>query len=153
MKKRILSLLLAAAMVCVLAVPAFAADNTETAVERIDLEDGAYVIVTTEVSSPLLRANGRDASRTYNYYNGSSTPDWSFTLNASFTYDNSTAKATNASCSYKINRSGWTCTAKDAYCAGASAYANGIFKYSSTTRTVNLSLTCSPSGAITGTTK
>lgn len=151
MKKRIMSLVLAVVLVCALAVPAFAA-GSETTVERIDLDNGDYMIVTTTASPLGLRAQGRNASRTYEYYSDYSTPDWTFTLNASFSYDYSTAKAESASCSYKINRSGWTCTAKDARCAGATAYANGVFKSSTLTRGVNLSLTCSPSGEITGST-
>ena len=99
--------------------------------------------------SLFAASSTKTAHRTYTYYNNAGKTAWDFTLTATFSYDQKTAKATAASTSYKIYVSGWKCASKDSSTTGATAKGKGTFKYLTLTKNVELGLKCSASGTIT----
>lgn len=147
--KKILSVGLMVLLVFSLAVPAFAADSTEITVERIDLENGDHIIVTTYVENSMMRANQKSATRVYDYYKDHSVA-WAYTLRGTFVYDGSKARAIASSGSYVINDSRWTCTDSDYY-SGDTVYGTVTGKGPLVNQTAHLTITCSPNGTISGT--
>lgn len=150
--KKILRFFLLMVLAFVLATSAFAANSTEMTVERIDLENGDYAIVTTYVEAPALRINQKIATRIFEYYTNDNRLAWIYTLRGTFAYDGSKAIAVSSDGSCVINDSRWTCTESDYY-SGATVYGTVTGRTSSLTRTGHLTITCSPNGTITGTTK
>ena len=117
-------------------------------IERIDYEDGSYAIVTTEETTVLTRAvMQKNGKRTYEYYEGRSCA-WTFTITGTFTYDGSTAKASNPGRYTTINDSSWSTSSTSAYATGASIKGSATMKKGSASKTIPLTLTCSPDGTL-----
>lgn len=127
-----------------LANTASAANKLE---ERIDYENGSYAIITT-ITSGVARANVAD-SKTYTYYNSSNQRCFSYTLNATFTYDGRTASATSSSGGASIYRQGWSLSSHNEYTSGSTAYGSATFSGpNDESRPVSLSLTCDKDGSV-----
>ena len=144
MKSKKFSAFLCAAMMLVsLLTPAMAAENKE---EIVDLGDGFYAVVTLE-EGPMTRAGGtKSGSVSATVYNGS-TAIGRATLTAIFDISGSTAKATDAGIS-GTGQNGWTYDHGTTRLSGNKAYGTAYFKSGSTTKSLPLTLTCSPDGTI-----
>lgn len=117
----------------------------------IQNSDGTYVVITTEIGDEINLRDGRSsrsASKTYTCRSNSGSTLWTFTLNASFSYNGSSSSAQGASTTYSIKNSSWSCEDYNAWCSGNTAYGTGSFSSSTGDRTANLSLTCDKNGNI-----
>ena len=130
------------------------ADNSYAVIETTEYDESC--ITDTELSvAPMLssymsltKTSAKTASRTYTYYSKSGDKKWSMTLTGHFTYNGSSAKATSSSVSYKIFRSGWSCSYTDHSISGAVTRADGTFKHGILTKDVTIGLKCSANGSI-----
>lgn len=119
--------------------------------EIVENSDGTYVIITTEVGNEVNLRDGRSsriATRTFTYKNRSGSTLWTFTLNASFSYNGSSCSAQGASTTYSIKNNSWSCDDRSSRCSGNTAYGTGWFSSSSESKTANLSLSCDKNGNI-----
>ncbi len=148
MKHKLITCLVISVLLISAIIPAFA----ETSIERITFDDGSYAIIETTVSQTpftlFAAAKTKSASRTYTYYAADNIKKWDFSVNGTFSYDGSTAKATSSSSSYNIYASGWSLVSRNASKSGATATATGTFKYASITKSTTIGLKCSADGTI-----
>ncbi len=130
-----------------LCLPAVSALSAETIVsqERIDTEDGYYIITVTQYAS--VRSNEKRGSKKTDFYDADGLA-WTLVVTGTFTYNGSTATATEAVSSRTIHNSKWSCTSHYAVCSGASATAYGTFKKMPLTKPASVTLTCSPDGRL-----
>lgn len=108
-------------------------------------EDGFTIVTTIEVGLLSTRSvRGGSITEQY-YYDGQEIG--TMILMGTFYYDGSTARATGASKSYST-ASGWSYSGGDARASGASVSVSGSFVSGAKRCAVDMSLTCSPSGAL-----
>ncbi|MBR3294053.1 MAG: hypothetical protein IKI69_06490 [Oscillospiraceae bacterium] len=152
-------------LICVLLITAFfssttlAANTDQTIIHsaKTVFEDGSYCITTiTELRESLkigfseggARAT-KTASKTNAYYNANGQAVLSATVTGTFSYNGSSATATNAKYSYSITDSAWKFVSGSAGCSGSTATASCKFKQGSLhSKTLSVSLSCSPSGVL-----
>lgn len=108
-------------------------------------EAGFTVVTTIEMSLKNTRSTKRGSITEQYYYDGKQVG--TMVLNGEFFYDGSTARATGASKSYST-ASGWSYSGGDAKASGASVSVKGSFQNGSKSCPVDLTLTCSPNGAL-----
>ncbi len=114
--------------------------------EIVDLGDGYTVKYETKIVSPNVRASTKTVAKTATcVYGGKTVAE--ITLTASFSYTGSSATCTSASIS-STTYDGWTCSDKSASRSGNTATGTGKLKKGLLHTTVNVSLTCSKTGAI-----
>ena len=141
--KKLSALLCGAAMLVSLLTPAMAAEAKE---EIIDLGDGFYAVVTVD-EGPMTRAGGtKNGSVSAKVYNGS-TVIGTATLAATFDLSGATAKATVAAIN-GTGQNGWSYDHGTTRLSGNKAYGTAYFKSGRTTKSLPLTLTCSPDGTI-----
>lgn len=141
--KRISALLCAAMMLVSLLTPAMAAESKE---EIIDLGDGFYAVVTVE-QGPMTRAGDTvNGSKTAKVYNGS-TVIGTVLLAAKFDISGATARATVATIT-GTGQNGWSYDHGTTSLSGNKASGTAYFKSGSTTKSLTLTLTCTPDGTI-----
>ena len=154
MKRTVISIAAAFALLITTAMPCFASENSiEREYEYYD--DGSYAIIETAISTPsdissigTNSTSSKRATRTYTYYNSENKRAWDMTLDATFEYTGAKATATKSSVDYTIYVTGWSCSSKSATKSGATAKASGTFKYKTLTRSKTIGLKCSKSGVI-----
>ena len=118
------------------------------------LEDGSYIVKTiSEVQQVSIFAvsatRTKSGTATQEYYNSSDELMWELSVHGTFTYDGSSAEATDADCSYDVYSSSWSCRSASASCSGATARATGTFRHLGVfSETATVTLTCSPSGTL-----
>lgn len=100
----------------------------------------------------MWRANQKNDAHVFEYYTDNNHIAWTYTLHGTFTYDGSRSIVVSSSGSHAINDNRWTCT-DSGYCFGATVYGTVTGRMPTLTRTGNLTITCSPNGTITDTTK
>ena len=119
--------------------------------ETIYCEDGSYIV------SEIREYNTKQSTRSVSTKNGSKTNTmysasgkklFSLTVHGTFTYNGSSAKATNASYSYTLDSSDYSFENGSAHCSGATAAATGTFKALLQSKTISTSLTCSKDGKL-----
>lgn len=145
-KKKIISVILVLSFLA-FAVPVYAQDSyTET----LYLSNGDYIVTNTYVNDCIstYTSNTKSAHTTKTYYSSLHVKQWDFTVYGEFTYTGKSAKAVSSSCKYKIYTSGWKCKSHSATKSGSKALAKGIFQKNNTNKTVNIGLSCSPTGKI-----
>ena len=120
-----------------------AMDNVQ---EIIQYDDGTYAEITLTQSNMTSRSATKTGSKTYIYKDSSGNVLFTYTLKGSFQYDGSTSKALTCSTGYSIMKSGWSKKSDSCYCSGNKAYGTAKFANSSTSKTVNLTITCSKNG-------
>ena len=147
--KKITALVLSVLLIVCFAMPCFAQDTP--AQRKIigsytwQTEDGFTVVTTIEMDLRSSRST-KTGSITNEYsYDGKHVA--TMVLNGEFYYDGSTARATGASKSYST-ASGWSYSGGDARASGASVSVSGSFVSGAKRCAVDMSLTCSPSGAL-----
>lgn len=147
--KKLITLLLAAACMLSLTVPAMAHGAED---RMIHYDDGSYLVIST-MEIPETRAGNTTTGNTKaTYYNSDHVLQWTVTLYGAFTYNGSSSTCTKASINVTISGSdGWSCTSKTADSSGSSAVGSAtIIRTVSgevvSTRTVPLRLTCDRNG-------
>jgi len=155
MKQKLVALLTIFVLIAVMTTTAFADTGLTTKqVEKEYYQDGSYAVIETTVEQHndvtlLAAAKTKSAHTTYTYYNTNDEKAWDFTLNGTFSYNGTTAKATASSTSYNIYVSGWKCSDKKAWTTGATAKGSATFTYKSLmSKDVTLGLKCSASGTV-----
>ena len=125
------------------AAPASASsDATTVSEETIQLEDGAYCIVTTTETMIPSVARGttktKAAEKIYRYYNASNVLSWEYTLHATFMYDDYLVVCSDT---YKSGKH-WK--------QGNTAYGQVTIHLigSTASKTVNLQISCSKHGVL-----
>ena len=132
MKRKLAVCIMISALITLTAIPAFATTEITKPVTTTDVEvydDGSYAVIETTIKQPttsvFATTKTKSASRTYTYYNASEVKAWDFTVNGTFSYDGSTAKATAVSTSYNIYISGWSLSSRESSKSGATVSATG----------------------------
>lgn len=145
--KKLFALLVTGAMLFAFAAPCFAAPaSTVTYTE--DLGNGIRVVTTIVTDQTLTRSYTKTGSVTKDYtYNNASIG--SVVLNGAFVYDGSTASATNASESHWV-ASGWSFNDRSVWYGGNAVYLTATIYKFGTPVPVSMSLSCSPSGTLSG---
>lgn len=115
-------------------------------VERIDYEDGSYALITMERT---VSRSTRNDFKTYTHFSPAGEKCFSYTLNATFTYDGRSSKADTCYADLYIYVRGWTCNSHSEYVSGNTAYGSAAFSGpNGVTRNVNLTLTCDANGNV-----
>lgn len=146
MKKFLISLL-ACLVFCGVTVPCYAetATNQPVATYTETVAEGVTCVTTIYEDSMMTRASDRQGhvNKDY-YYEGDRIA--SVVLNATFTYDGSTATATSTGSDHAV-ASGWSYNREVVWRSGATAYLTATIS-GPVTFPVSLSLTCSPTGVL-----
>lgn len=142
------SLVLACLLLAGSMVPALAAE-APTDSEVIYFEDGSYLVRRLFTAPTTRTSNTTSGTICGSYYSSADVLLCEVFLTGTFTYDGTTATATQASYDYKIYDTAWSFKSGRAYCSGDQAIAEvkftgGIF----ITRTAKVVITCSPDGKL-----
>lgn len=156
--KRFLSIFLCAVLLLIpftSLASAAEADTGEITTSYVTyFEDGSYRITTiTEYptnSSTRATEQTKRGSKTARNYDSSGNELFSLTVYGTFTYNGVTAKATASYYSYTVDNSAWKFSGGSSSCSGASVTATATFKLLGfiTSRTLTVTLTCSPTGVL-----
>ncbi len=147
MFKRIASLLFV--LILLIPVQVFAVDEVQEE-SIIYLEDGSYIIVTTEEFAS--RSSGsKTAQRTYTYTASNGVVCWDATLTASFSYTGSSATCTSSDCSITVYKSNWYTVSESATKSGNTATATftmgrKVLGITVDKDTYTISISCDPNG-------
>ena len=149
MGKRFLLFALVIAMLLITAIPAFAADfkGDGPKDEIVYYEDGSYAIISLQIED-VTRSNTKTASKTYKYYNSSNVLQWTFKVTGTFSYNGTSATATEVSTSYTISNNSWTYDHATKSKSGNTVTGQGFFKKVSITHSEVLTIKCSKTGVI-----
>lgn len=129
---------------------ALAAEIAEDSSEVITLENGNYIVVTTEEFGTRATQT-KSGSKKYTYSNNSGEVEWVITLSGTFTYTGTTSTCTASSVDVTINASKWYVVSESASKSGSTATANVTMGRKFLGITVekldnNLTLTCDKNG-------
>lgn len=114
-------------------------------VQTIDCGDGFTITITTDIAD-TARSSTKSASKTAVVrYNSAEVGE--FTVHGKFSYNGSSAKATNSTYDAEAYDS-WDYKNASTSHSGAKVSGKCTFYKGSTSKTVSLSMTCSPSGQI-----
>ena len=141
--KNVSAFLCVVMMMVSLLTPAMAAEKQE---EIIDLGDGIYAVVTLN-EGPMTRAGStKSGSKSATVYNGT-TVIGRATLTATFDISGTSAKAIDAAISGS-GQNGWNYDYGTTSMSGNKASGTAYFSLGSVTKSLPLTLTCSPDGTI-----
>lgn len=154
MKKNIfLSLLLTFVMlISSVSVSASAYEDNQNNVFVEYLNDGSYIITNTVKITNNSRAYTKQGYRTATYYNSNDVVQWTYTLNATFSYNPGVSSTcTSVSDSYSISNDNWYIDSHSCWKSGNTAYGTVTMKHKLlgvTTQTVtrDISLSCDSYG-------
>lgn len=116
--KRLIALILAAALTVGMPLCASAAQTTENE-HVVYYADGSYLVITTTES--LSRASVKTACRNYRYYNALDDLEWMAKLSASFRYNGTDVVCTASNLDIYIYYTNWYVVAQNEYRSGATA--------------------------------
>lgn len=142
------SILLLCILLSTFCLPSLAAAHQESITY---FSDGSYMVTTIEVTETrqTRAASGTvSGNKTRDYYNSSNQLVWSITVYGTFSFNGSSAEATDADYSYEVYSSDWSFVSGSASYSGATATASGRFKHGLLSTNATVSLTCSPSGKL-----
>lgn len=114
-------------------------------------EDGSYSIISIEeiVTSQTGSRATKTGTKSRQYYNANGVLQLTVYVKGTFSYNGTTATATDAMYSYSIANTSWTFISGSASCSGATATATCTFRNTPTNyKTLSVSLTCSPTGVL-----
>lgn len=145
--KRIFVSLFACLILCGATLPCYAESmiNSPSVTYTETITDNITCVTTIYWDDAITRASYRQGHISKDYYhNGDRIA--SIVLNATFTYNGTTATATSASGDHSL-ASGWSYSGESTWCSGATAHLTATVS-GPVSVPVSLSLTCSPSGAL-----
>ena len=151
MKRTIVMLLAVLVVMASLPLGALAADVQPASEERIDFEDGSYMVITVE---PKQTRSGTKTEYKYQtYYDANDVIQWRITLMGIFTYNYSTSTCDHAEVSVTIYDSNWYVASRSAYTSGNKAagtvvLGQRVLGVNIGESTYRLSLTCAPDGTM-----
>ena len=150
MKKVLISFLCCFSIFVANIPAAFAADlSTQMMavqdVQTIDYGDGFTVTITTTLVNKNTRSTTTYSKTAVARYDGTKVGE--FTLHGEFSYNGSSAKATNVGFDVE-DYSGWSHNKPETKLSGAKVSGKCTFYKGSTSKTVSLSMTCSPDGDV-----
>lgn len=129
-----------------MSIMSFSAFAAESQQRVTDLGDGFYVVETITQYAASRRGNTVSGRNTGNvYYN--STLIGTATLSASFDISGSTARAEDAYIT-GTGKNGGTYSRGTTRLSGNTAYGTAYFRYNGDERSMTISLSCSPGGAL-----
>lgn len=140
--KRLFALLCTCFLVFSLCASALAAEKQEI----IDLGDGFYMVVTTEQMSVSRAGDVVSGSKSGKVYSGT-TQVGTLTVYGDFDISGSTAKAIRSAISGS-GMNGWSYDRGTTSRSGNKVTGTGYFSSGSDSRSITLTLTCSPNGDI-----
>lgn len=126
-------------------------DDQILATEIQQFEDGSYVIIETVLHNQkvsLFASKSKTASTSYNYIAPNKEKEWSFTVTGTFSYNGTTAKATDVSSKATIYNKKWSVSSHKDSKSGAKVTSTYTFKYQSKTKSATIGLKCSADGKI-----
>lgn len=126
-------------------------DDQILGTEVQQFEDGSYVITETVLHNSkvsLFASKNKTASTSYSYYNSNKEKDWSFTVTGTFSYNGTTAKATDVSSRATIYNKKWTISSHNDSKSGAKVTSTYTFKIQSKAKSATVGLKCSADGKI-----
>ena len=155
MKKSLFSVIIVL-LVSVFAIPSVYASGGDfhenTKEEIIYLADGSYIVstVTEEKAntSSYAAAQTKSGSKTSTVYSATGASLYSITVHGTFSYNGSSATAKSSSYSHTEESPLWSFSSGSSSLSGATAMASGTFKSALTSKTLNVSLSCSASGTL-----
>lgn len=132
---------------CGLALPCYAAPSIDQpAVSYVEnVTEDITCVTTIYIDDGLSRTSDRRGHVNKEFYYRGDRVAF-VVLNATFTYDGTTATAITASGSHSV-ASGWSYSGQSTWCSGATAYLTATIS-GPVSIPVSLSLTCSPGGAL-----
>ena len=146
--KKLVSLAIAAILVFVLAVPAFALEPETQVIDlgTVDLGNGVSYHTVLTIENSALRASVKKGSitRDFSYYGAAI---GSVQLNGIFSYDGHTATATSASVYHTVSN-GWSYGGQSTWTSGKSAYLSATLSNGGTNIVVSISLSCDANGNV-----
>lgn len=133
-------------------LPAYAGvDDQILATETQQFEDGSYVIIETVLHNSkvsLFASKSKTASTSYSYFDSNKEKAWSFTVTGTFSYNGTTAKATDVSSKATIYNKKWSVSSHKDSKSGAKVTSTYTFKLQSKTKSATIGLKCSADGKI-----
>lgn len=148
MIKRVISVLLVLiSLIGVLPLGVYAVNNDNNS-EIIYLEDGCYIIVSTEIS-PARIANTVSGKRSWAFYDTNDVLLWVATLNATFAYSGAWYTCTTADGTVAVLETDWYVYASNIVRSSNNAYWHLVMKNRQTgvqTDTLTLKITCDSNG-------
>lgn len=141
--KKLSACFFAVMMITSMITSAMAAEPVE---KVVDLGDGFYMVETVEYLPAPRAGNLVVGQKNATVYNGS-TVIGTATLKASFDISGAVARATAATIT-GTGQNGWSYDHGTTSLSGNKAYGTAYFKSGSTTKSLTLTLTCSPDGTI-----
>lgn len=127
--------------------------HSETRLSVCYFEDGSYCV--TAISDVQILSSDMDGrttitgTKTKSYYDTNDELAFSAAVKGTFTYNGTTASAVSSQHGYRIYDTAWSFSSGYSYCSGATATAVCTFSLNSnTSRTLSVSLTCSPTGVL-----
>ena len=149
MKKRIISLLMAYTLIiCLLPVQALADEPRETVTRYAD---GSYIVTSVEESLTARVSGTKSGTAIKNYYSNDDVLQWKAVLDATFTYNGSSATCTKVNgLNVTIYDSSWSVGSKSTSKSGNTAYGyltmRGMLVGGEQGVPVTLTLTCDRNG-------
>lgn len=149
MKKRIISLLMAYTLIiCLLPVQALADEPRETVTRYAD---GSYIVTSVEESLTARISGTKSGTTIRDYYSNKNVLQWKAVLDATFTYNGSSATCTKVNgLNVTIYDSSWSVGSKSTSKSGNTAYGYLTMERSILGGTqgvpVTLTLTCDKNG-------
>lgn len=134
------------------ALPVYAGvDDQILTTEIQQFEDGSYVIIETVLHNSkvsLFASKSKTASTNCTYYTATNEKEWVFTVTGTFSYNGTTAKATDVSSKATIYNKKWSVSSHKDSKSGAKVTSTYTFKYQGTTKSFTKGLKCSADGKI-----
>ena len=157
--KRIISLILAVSIVCILFPARSEASQRVSSIEKVVIDGDVYYIETVisekHVDNRLANLKGasktKTATKTVSYKDAHQKVLWSVSVTATFTYNNKTSKCNSCSHQASSNHKKWSIKESSSSYSGNSATAKATAKESGTNgkeNTLSVTISCSSSGTI-----
>lgn len=152
MKKLIYFVVCAILVLSTLGISAASAKTETLQTEKIVFSDGSYCVTTIEELS--VNENSRaqatkTGTKTNYYYNANDELQFYVVVRGTFTYNGTTATATDSNYGYSIANTAWSFVSGRSSAAANRAFASCTFHLSSAgDKTLSVALYCSPTGVL-----
>ena len=152
--KKLFALFTACFLILAVPLPVYAQQPEIISTEIIPQADGGVLEITlTQDSVSTRAAQTKSGTKTVSKKNASGQVMWSASLKGTFTYDGKKATCTSSSITVNIRATSWKLSSKSAGKTGNKATGKVVMKQyyqgqATHTETQSITLSCSPSGAL-----